>query len=187
MGLGGVGHRESEPRPWSSRVQGAFVVPGAKQTEDFAAKVAREQTVHFIEAPDKMTGQFAKDFAAQVTFEICVGAAALIPDIFRQTGQLQLVGHEFAQGQVKSFHGGQMAGVQLLKVGQHHLGSRLSGLLQPARQQRGLSHLPRALHQHDAVLPHQGIVKFLVGGAHDVEVRIKRHRAANRFQFQTRL
>ena len=78
----------------------------------------------------------------------------------------------------------QMSGVQLLKVGEHNFGSGFSCFREAAREEGSLAHLARALDEDNAVLASDRGKKVVICGAHDVEGRIQRDRAADGLQLE---
>ena len=68
-------------------------MPGAKQSKDFTAKIAGEQTVHFVHPPDQMAVDPAEDFASQKALKIHAWAAARIPAVLGDNIQIELFGY----------------------------------------------------------------------------------------------
>src|SRR5258705_8676775 len=91
MRLSRVSDCECQSRPRARRVERPLVVPGTKQAKDFAAERTRKEPVHLIQPPNKVRGDFAKDFAAQIALEVCVGPAALVPRVLCRHGGFDLV------------------------------------------------------------------------------------------------
>src|SRR4030095_1462500 len=94
MRLGRVSDCECQSRPRAGRVERTLIVPRTKQAKNFAAERACKKPVYLIEPPNKMSGDFAEDFAAQIPLEVCVGPAALVPRILCRHGAFNLVSQE---------------------------------------------------------------------------------------------
>src|SRR4051794_18542435 len=103
-------------------------MPGAEQSEDFAAERASEQPVDFIQAPDQGSVELGECFASDVALKINVRPAPLVPNVLREHGQIQLLGQRLAQGQIKVGHGFKVRDVELLEIGQDNLGAAFARL-----------------------------------------------------------
>src|SRR2546430_445778 len=100
-------------------------MPGAKQTKHLAAKIAREQPIHLVQPPDKVTGKFLQHFPAQESLKIGVRTAPRVPDVFRQNGEVQLVRQELTEDAKERLDRREMGGVELLEIRQGNFGAGL--------------------------------------------------------------
>src|SRR5207302_1728829 len=85
----------------------------------------------------------------------------------------------FREGEEERVHRRQVSVVESLEVGLDYPRALLSRLLEPASQQRGFPHLPRAFDEHDAVLPRQRRRELRISRPLNVERRSQRHRTAD--------
>src|SRR5690242_18886810 len=90
MGLSGIGDLQRKARPGTGRLQGAKIVPGAKQSEDLAAERMPEQPVHLIQSPHKRLREGAQYVPAQDQFEIEFGSEIRVPDLLDGDVQVEL-------------------------------------------------------------------------------------------------
>src|ERR1700687_2437548 len=180
--LAGVGNGEGEILPGSGRIERTLVVPGAKQSKDFAAKVASTKTIHFVHSPDQMTVDLAENLASKKALEIHACPAARIPALLWGDIQIEMFRNGLRQTKEQTVRRLQVRRIELLEIRKHHSGSGFACLLQPARHEGSLAHLTGAFQQDDTVIASHRGIELLVGGTDDVEFGIERQRSTNRFQ-----
>ena len=150
-------------------------MPGAEQAEDFRAEGNGKQPVHLVQPPHDRAFDGAEHVAAQKAFQVRARSARRVPVVHRVGVQVELIGQALGEGFVQRVSGSEVSGAQGLEVGRNDLCACLARLLQAARQQAGLAHLPRAFHEHDAVLPCDGRAELVVGRADQGHVRQCQH------------
>src|SRR5260370_35699033 len=94
----------------------------------------------------------------------------------------ELVGDQNDDSTVEILGGLEVFRIERLKIGEDNLVPGLGGVTQAAGKQRRLAYLPRALDQHHAVMTQNGLGEKVVGGAHDVKLRVERDSAATGFE-----
>ena len=143
-------------------------MPGAEQSEHFAAKAAGEKPVHFVQSPHQRARDFAQNFLLDKHFEIKIGTDLRTPVLQCSRIQLKVGVEGGSESFEKRLSRLQIGGVEHLEVSHDNFPALLARLLKAARQQRGFPHLARPFDQHDAVLTGNGGAKLFVHRALDV-------------------
>ena len=141
----GAGEGKREARPGAGRVEGAFVVPGAKEAEYFLAERAGKQAVYFIQAPDEGFGKGTQHTPPQIPFQIHVRPERGVPVVAGQRIEIELHGKRNGKSEVKRVERAKLLCIDLLEIRHDHTHPGLSRPLQSARHQAGLCRLAARL------------------------------------------
>src|SRR5262249_28793815 len=99
MRFGRVSDGEGEPAPGSLRIERPFVMPGAKQPEDFAPVSAGEELINLIHTPDNRRREPGKHLTPQIPLEVDARTELGMPDLIGKDVQVELVGNQSGERQ----------------------------------------------------------------------------------------
>src|SRR5205085_8721185 len=97
MRLGRIDDGERQTLPRRIGIERALIMPRAKETEDLAAKIAREQTINFVHRPDKRRRQTAEHVPPHVAREVDARAALRIPLFFGRNIKIELIADQLCE------------------------------------------------------------------------------------------
>src|SRR5439155_9835869 len=129
MRFGGVSDGQGQARQRAGGLKGAPVVPGAEQSEHFAAEAAREKPVHLVQSSHQGGRDFAQNLLLDEDFEIEIGTGLGVPVLQCPRIQLKVAVERGRESSEQRFSRLEVGGVEHLEVSHNHFPALLACLL----------------------------------------------------------